>query len=76
MAGAAPDTAPSSSARYNNDEPHKGGNVDRDEIFARIFHRTGDPYMLMPDHAPSHPDDKHPPGVSVRVSQGWAVPTP
>jgi hypothetical protein len=28
--------------------------------------------MLMPDHAPSHPDDRHPEGVSVRVSQGWA----
>ncbi|MBT4097429.1 MAG: TIM barrel protein [Gemmatimonadetes bacterium] len=47
------------------------GDVDMLTL-ARIFHRTGYPYMLMPDHAPSHPDDKHPPGVSVRVSQGWA----
>ena len=39
---------------------------------ARIFQRTGYPYMLMPDHAPSHPDDRHPEGVSARVSQGWA----
>ena len=47
------------------------GDVDMLTL-ARIFHRTGYPYMLMPDHAPSHPDDKHPPDVSVRVSQGWA----
>ncbi|MDA0335728.1 MAG: mannonate dehydratase [bacterium] len=39
---------------------------------AKIFHRTGYPYMLMPDHAPHHPDDPHPPGLSVRVRQGWA----
>ncbi|HJN26370.1 MAG TPA: mannonate dehydratase, partial [Candidatus Latescibacteria bacterium] len=47
------------------------GDVDMFTL-AKIFHRTGYPYMLMPDHAPSHPDDRHPEGVSVRVSQGWA----
>jgi mannonate dehydratase len=47
------------------------GDVDMHEI-ARIFHRTGYPYMLMPDHAPGHPDDVSPAGVSGRVSQGWA----
>ena len=30
------------------------------------------PYMLMPDHAPGHPDDPAPPGVSGRVRQAWA----
>ena len=39
---------------------------------AQIFHRTGYPYMLMPDHAPKHPDDEAPEGVSNRVRQGWA----
>jgi mannonate dehydratase len=39
---------------------------------AKIFHRTGYPYMLMPDHAPNHPDDRAPEGVSGRVRQGWA----
>ena len=29
-------------------------------------------YMLMPDHAPTHPDDKSPPGTSGRVKQAWA----
>ncbi len=28
--------------------------------------------MLMPDHAPHHPDDVPPEGVSGRVRQGWA----
>ena len=28
--------------------------------------------MLMPDHAPSHPDDKPPAGASGRVRQAWA----
>ena len=28
--------------------------------------------MLMPDHAPLHPDDMAPEGVSGRVRQGWA----
>ena len=30
------------------------------------------PYMLMPDHAPHHPDDISPPGLSGRVRQAWA----
>ncbi len=47
------------------------GDVDMHEL-ARIFHRTGYPYMLMPDHSPVHPDDVAPEGVSGRVRQGWA----
>ncbi len=47
------------------------GDVDMFTL-ARIFQRTGYPYMLMPDHAPRHPDDKSPPGKSPRVRQGWA----
>ena len=47
------------------------GDVDMHEL-ACIFHRTGYPYMLMPDHAPIHPDDVAPEGVSGRVRQGWA----
>ena len=47
------------------------GDVNMYEL-AEIFHRTGYPYMLMPDHAPKHPDDVAPPGVSGRVCQGWA----
>ena len=39
---------------------------------ARIFHRTGYPYMLMPDHSPGHPDDPPHPEGSGRVRQGWA----
>ena len=30
------------------------------------------PYMLMPDHAPYHPDDVPPKGTSGRVRQAWA----
>ena len=33
---------------------------------------AGYKYMLMPDHAPSHPDDVAPDGASPRVTQGWA----
>ena len=47
------------------------GDVDMHEL-AQIFHRTDYPYMLMPDHAPLHPDDMAPEGVSGRVRQGWA----
>jgi mannonate dehydratase len=47
------------------------GDVDMHEL-AQIFHRTGYPYMLMPDHAPLHSDDVAPEGVSGRVRQGWA----
>ena len=38
----------------------------------KILHAAGYPYMLMPDHAPRHPDDVAPPGVSSRVCQAWA----
>ena len=47
------------------------GDVDMHEL-ATIFHRTGYPYMLMPDHSPLHPDDRPPEGLSGRVRQGWA----
>ena len=47
------------------------GDVDMHNL-ARIFHKAGYPYMLMPDHAPHHPDDVAPEGVSGRVRQGWA----
>ena len=47
------------------------GDVDMHGL-AKIFHETGYPYMLMPDHAPHHPDDVAPEGVSGRVRQGWA----
>jgi len=47
------------------------GDVDMFEL-ARIFHRTGYPYMIMPDHSPLHPDDQPPEGGSGRVRQGWA----
>ncbi len=47
------------------------GDVKMFEL-AKIFHRTGYPYMLMPDHAPKHPDDEAPEGMSQRVRQGWA----
>jgi hypothetical protein len=32
----------------------------------------GYPYMLMPDHAPSHPDDKAISGASDRATAGWS----
>ena len=38
----------------------------------KTLHEAGYPYMLMPDHAPRHPDDVAPKGVSNRVSQAWA----
>ena len=47
------------------------GDVDMHEV-ARVLHEVGYPYMLMPDHAPGHPDDPSPPGVSGRVRQAWA----
>lgn len=47
------------------------GDVNMYEI-AKVLHEAGYPYMLMPDHAPSHPEDKAPAGVSVRVNQAWA----
>ena len=39
---------------------------------AKILHEAGYAYMLMPDHAPQHPDDVAPEGVSNRVKQGFA----
>lgn len=38
----------------------------------KILHEAEYPYMLMPDHAPLHPDDVAPEGVTKRVSQAWA----
>ena len=38
---------------------------------AQVFKDVEYPYMLMPDHAPSHPDDKPLPGVSGRVNPAW-----
>ncbi len=38
----------------------------------KVLHEAGYPYILMPDHAPLHPDDIAPEGVSGRVRQGWA----
>ena len=38
----------------------------------KILHKAGYEYMLMPDHAPLHPDDVAPEGVTRRVSQAWA----
>ena len=38
----------------------------------KILHEADYPYMLMPDHAPLHPDDVAPEGVTKRVSQAWA----
>ncbi len=47
------------------------GDVEMYKV-ARTLRDVGYPYMLMPDHAPSHPDDTAPPGVSGRVRQAWA----
>ena len=47
------------------------GDVDMHEV-ARTLRDVGYEYMLMPDHAPSHPDDQAPAGVSGRVNQAWA----
>jgi mannonate dehydratase len=47
------------------------GDVDMFRL-ARTLRDVEYPYMLMPDHAPGHPDDKPPPGVSGRVRQAWA----
>ncbi|MFT5367355.1 MAG: mannonate dehydratase [Candidatus Latescibacterota bacterium] len=47
------------------------GDVNMYQI-VKILHEAGYAYMLMPDHAPLHPDDVAPPGVTKRVSQAWA----
>ena len=47
------------------------GDVNMYEI-AKALYQGGYEYMLMPDHAPHHADDKAPQGVSSRVNQAWA----
>ncbi len=47
------------------------GDVDMYKV-AKVLRDVEYPYMLMPDHAPHHPDDVSPPGVSGRVRQAWA----
>ena len=47
------------------------GDVDMYRL-AKVLRDVEYPYMVMPDHAPSHPDDIPPPGVSGRVRQAWA----
>jgi mannonate dehydratase len=39
---------------------------------AQTLYQAGYPYMLIPDHAPGHPDDRPPEGGSGRVRQAWA----
>ena len=34
---------------------------------------AGYDHMLMPDHAPTHPEDNPPPGAGGRVKQAWCV---
>lgn len=47
------------------------GHLDMHQV-AQTLRDVEYPYMLMPDHAPWHPDDPSPPGVSGRVRQAWA----
>ena len=47
------------------------GDVDMHKVM-QTLHDVEYPYMVMPDHAPSHPDDTSPSGVSGRVRQAWA----
>ena len=47
------------------------GHLDMHKV-AQTLRAVEYPYMLMPDHAPGHPDDPAPPGVSGRVRQAWA----
>ena len=47
------------------------GDVDMYQL-VKILHEAGYAYMLMPDHAPRHPDDQPPAGGSSRVTQAWA----
>ena len=47
------------------------GDVNMYQI-AKILYDAGYPYMLMPDHAPHHPDDIPHEGGSSRMRQGWA----
>ena len=47
------------------------GDVDMYRL-ARVLRDVEYPYMLIPDHAPGHPDDRPPPGGSGRVRHAWA----
>jgi len=47
------------------------GDVDMFELI-QAFRDVEYPYMLMPDHAPGHPDDVPAEGGSRRVRQAWA----
>ena len=47
------------------------GDLDMYEI-AYVLNDVQYPYMLMPDHAPGHPDDQAPERASGRVRQAWA----
>ncbi len=47
------------------------GHLDMHKV-AQTLRDVGYSYMLMPDHAPGHPDDPSPSGVSGRVRQAWA----
>ncbi len=47
------------------------GDIDMYKL-AQIFREVEYPYMLMPDHAPGHPDDIPSPGGSGRACQAWA----
>ena len=47
------------------------GHLDMHRV-AQVLRDVEYPYMLMPDHAPGHPEDPAPPGVSGRVRQAWA----
>ena len=49
----------------------KEGDLNMPALAKTLF-EAGYKYMLMPDHAPSHPDDVAPDGASPRVTQGWA----
>ena len=47
------------------------GDLDMHRV-AKTLAEAEYPYMLMPDHAPHHPDDTPPLGTSGRVRQAWA----
>ena len=47
------------------------GDVDMFKLCETLF-LAGYDHMLMPDHAPVHPEDVAPPGAGGRVKQAWA----
>ena len=47
------------------------GDIDMFAL-AECLYEAGYQYMLMPDHAPAHPDDQSPAGSSGRIRHGWA----